>query len=146
MRNTLIVMGGIPASGKSYYSKVLSDGLNFKIHSSDELRKAYTGDYNRLFDTLHSNIVKDLRSGYNCIYDSTNCKRSKRKYIVKYFRKLIPDIKIILVSIEPNLELSYNRNMLRNSNTIVPEEVLYSMYHNYCKPDVSEGFDQIITI
>ena len=146
MRSTLIVMCGIPASGKSHYSKILSDIPDYKIHSSDELRKAYAGDSNRFFDTLHSNIIKDLRSGYNCIYDSTNCKRSKRKYIVKYFRKLIPDIKIILVSIIPNLELSYTRNKLRNSDEIVPNNVLCSMYHNYCIPEVSEGFDQIITI
>ena len=65
-RPILIVMVGIPASGKSYKAKELSELYNANIYSSDTYRKELLGDENcqdnneLVFNTLFNDIYYDL--------------------------------------------------------------------------------------
>ena len=94
----LIVMRGIPGSGKSTKAKELA-GSNGVIHSTDEVIEAQ-GDYNEFFKQMiaskdftplsraHStnikNLVKSLKDGLSpVILDNTNIKQNEAKAAVK---------------------------------------------------------------
>lgn len=94
----LIVMRGIPGSGKSTKAKELA-GSNGVIHSTDDVIEAQ-GDYNEFFKQMiaskdftplsraHStnikNLVKSLKDGLSpVILDNTNIKQNEAKAAVK---------------------------------------------------------------
>jgi len=60
--NKLIMMVGLPASGKSFVAEQLALKENATIHSSDSLRKELFGDVNvqdkngEVFQELHNRI------------------------------------------------------------------------------------------
>lgn len=67
----LIMLVGIPASGKSSYAR--QNYKDYKIYSSDELREKLFNDVNdqvhnnELFRYIHKNIIKDLKNGNNVV-------------------------------------------------------------------------------
>jgi predicted kinase len=94
----LIVMRGIPGSGKSTKAKQLV-GTNGVIHSTDDVIEAQ-GDYNEFFEKMfaskdfsplskaHStnlkNLINSLKSGVSpVILDNTNIKQNEAKAAVK---------------------------------------------------------------
>lgn len=94
----LIVMRGIPGSGKSTKAKELA-GSNGVIHSTDDVIEAQ-GDYNEFFKQMfaakdftplskaHStnikNLIKSLKDGVSpVILDNTNIKQNEPKAAVK---------------------------------------------------------------
>jgi predicted kinase len=94
----LIVMRGIPGSGKSTKSKQLA-GANGVIHSTDDVIEAQ-GDYNEFFEKMfaskdfsplskaHStnlkNLIESLKNGVSpVILDNTNIKQNEAKAAVK---------------------------------------------------------------
>lgn len=139
----LIVLCGIPASGKSTLAKELSE-KGYIIHSSDELRKKGVPEH-LVFNKLHSDIKQDLKSGFNCIYDATNLTKHKREKVVQWFKYFIgKDLSITCMYFEPNLHLSLERNNIRNKSEYVPVAIIKQMYHNFKTPSIIEGFDKII--
>jgi predicted kinase len=94
----LIVMRGIPGSGKSTKAKQLA-GANGVIHSTDDVIEAQ-GDYNEFFEKMfaskdfsplskaHStnlkNLIESLKNGVSpVILDNTNIKQNEAKAAVK---------------------------------------------------------------
>lgn len=82
----LIMMVGIPGSGKSREAKWISETNNdIKIFSSDEYRKKLLGNENDqtnnslVFDTIYSDIAKSLVNEEDCILDATNICYKDRK-------------------------------------------------------------------
>lgn len=82
----LIMMVGVPGSGKSYMAKWISEYNNgIKIFSSDEYRKKLLGNENDqtnnslVFDTIYSDIAKSLVNEESCIFDATNICYKDRK-------------------------------------------------------------------
>ena len=74
---TLIVMVGLPGSGKSTIAKQLAeDNPNTLIFSSDAYREKICGDENDqsnndlVFRTLHKDLREALLLGKNCIFDA----------------------------------------------------------------------------
>lgn len=75
----LIVVSGLPGTGKSFFCRKLVERLPFLILSSDTLRRIlfssprYTESENkRLFPTCHALIEELLRKGIPVIFDATN--------------------------------------------------------------------------
>lgn len=82
----LIMMVGVPGSGKSYIAKLISETKNnIKIFSSDEYRKKLLGDENDqtnnnlVFETIYKDIAKSLADEESCIFDATNICYKDRK-------------------------------------------------------------------
>ena len=105
-RPILIVMVGIPASGKSYKAKELSELYNANIYSSDTYRKELLGDENcqdnneLVFNTLFNDIYYDLCSGESCILDAANTTLKSRKKIFNRFGN-ISDMKTQMIVPDP---------------------------------------------
>jgi len=142
---TLIVMCGLPASGKSTQSKILSEKFNAKIHASDEIRKELniteeTKESNaEVFQLLHSRIKNDLKNGNNVIWDSTNINYKRRINFLKELGKIDCE-KICYFMATPYEDCVKYNNKRENG---VPEHVIKRMYKSIYIPQYFEGWDNI---
>ena len=95
-RPTLILLCGIPGSGKTTYAKKYIEEHDDTIHiSSDEIRKelwgdeAIQGDNNEVFLLMQSRTIEALNNGLSVIYDATNVTRKDRSYIIALCPKFV---------------------------------------------------------
>lgn len=141
----LIMLCGIPASGKSFYAKQLAEQYNANVYSSDELREELFGDVNEcnrneeLFKELKQRIKNSLLKSKNVIWDSTNISYKKRKSFIENLTK-IPCQKVCYLIATP-YEKCLEQNQLRERK--VPENVIERMYKSIYIPQYYEGWDEI---
>lgn len=143
--STLIMMIGLPASGKSSYAKKFENLNNFKIHSSDTVREELGADVKNqkmnktVFKTLHKRVIEDLKQGNNVIFDATNIHSNKR---IKFLEKLsdIDCYKTALVMIS-NYQSCLDVNNTRERQ--VPEYIIKRMCLQFEFPTYDEGWDEI---
>jgi hypothetical protein len=133
----LIVVSGLPGSGKSYFSRRLSERLPLPIIESDAMRRILAtrpdyspGESERLFRACHSLIGDLLRKGISVIFDATN--------LIEYHREQLYRIadssraKLILVRMEAPPELVQQR-MERRRNGDDPDDKSDADWHVYRK-------------
>lgn len=141
----LTIMVGIPASGKSYAAEKLSDMYGSKIYSSDAYRKMLLGDgaeqsNNALvFNTLFSDMKKDIENGCNCIFDATNTTIKSRKRVLDLFGD-IADVDAFVMTTD--VKECVTRDVLRER--YVGKDVIYKFLNSYQFPQMFEGFNNII--
>lgn len=142
-KNVLIVMCGLPASGKSTYAEWLAESGVFCSVCPDKIRGELYGDENiqgdgkRVFALAHARIEDLGRNKNNVVFDATNIDRKTRKDLVK---KMRPHFDIIICKwFSTPLLLCKLRNAKRERQ--VSEEVLDSMYERFRAPMIDEGFD-----
>lgn len=87
--NELIMLVGLPASGKSTWAKEYSETHpDYIVHSSDKLREEMYGDNyddadnSKVFEELHRRILEDLKM-HSVIYDATNLVKKRRVHFLK---------------------------------------------------------------
>jgi predicted kinase len=83
---TVIVMIGLPGSGKSHLAREIKRGFPAVILDSDALRQELFGlprhtknEHSRLFPAIHVLIARLLEQGYSLIIDATNLKEANRR-------------------------------------------------------------------
>lgn len=141
----LVMMVGLPASGKSTIAHNLAKENNYIIFNSDELREELYGDINdqthnhELFIELHKRIKTALKEGNNVIYDACNLS-SKRRVAFLQELKRIPCRKECIIAATP-----YEQCLRNNANRDrhVPDYVIERMYKSFDTPYYYEGFDRI---
>lgn len=142
-KNVLIVMCGLPASGKSTYSQWLAESGVFYRVCPDLIRKELYGDENiqgdgkEVFRIAHEEVKKLGSHNGNVVFDATNIDRKTRKDLVKKMRPYF-DIIICKWFSTPLLTCKL-RNAKRERQ--VPEEVLDRMWERFRVPMLDEGFD-----
>lgn len=110
----LIVVSGLPGSGKSYFSRRLAERIALPIIESDAMRQILSpkptysaSESERLFRACHVLIGDLLRGGVSIIFDATN--------LIEYHREQLYRIadnagaKLILVRMEAPPELVKQR-------------------------------------
>lgn len=144
-KNVLIVMCGLPASGKSTYSQWLEESGVFKRVCPDLIRKAFYGDENiqgdgkRVFETAYHDIKEYACLGENVVFDATNTNAKRRKELVKEMR---PYFGVIICKwFSTPLLTCKLRNAKRERQ--VPYEVIERMWENFQRPTLDEGFDLV---
>lgn len=141
----LILLCGIPGSGKSNYSLKIAKKHDVKIFSSDDLREELFGDVNnqdnnvKLFEELHKRIKCCLREGKSAIYDACNISYKRRMAFLAELKN-IPCEKICVLIATP-YEECLERNSKRDRH--VPEHVIERMYRQFNIPYWYEGWDDI---
>ena len=144
-KNVLIVLGGLPASGKSTYAEMLAESGIFQRVCPDLIRKALYGDENiqgdgkRVFGIAFHDIKEYGCLGENVVFDATNINADRRKKFVKEMRPYF-DI-IIFKWFHTPIDICLKRNLERWR--VVPEEVLWRMFDNFQEPTMEEGWDYI---
>ena len=142
-KNVLIVMCGLPASGKSTYTNWLAESGVFCAVCPDSIRGELYGDENiqgdgkQVFAIAHARL-KDLGKGKNnVVFDATNINCKRRIALVKEMRPYF-DI-IICKWFSTPIDICVQRNMARERQ--VPQEVIKRMLWNFENPTLAEGFD-----
>lgn len=141
----LYMFVGLPASGKSYYTRKLAKKTGASIHSSDDIRKELYGDEriqgdgNTVFNTLHSRIKEDLREGKSTIYDACNISYKKRMAFLQELNN-IPCKKVYIFVATPLVKCLEN-NAIRER--YVPVEVIRNMLKHFDTPSYFEGWNEI---
>ncbi len=140
-----IMLVGIPASGKSSYTKK-DEFKNYTIHSSDAIREELCGDVNdqtnndKVFRTLHSRVIESLKNGENTIYDATNISYKRRMAFLKTIEN-IPNVNKVCTFFATTYDECLTRNNARDRT--IDASVITKMYKNIYIPQYYEGWDYI---
>lgn len=117
----LIVVSGLPGTGKSYFCSQLAERLPVVILESDALRKALFSspsyslqESSRLFRVCHLLIEKLLKKGMSLIFDATNLSERNREHLYSIADRL--DVKLILVRVEAPPQVVYQRLKAREES------------------------------
>lgn len=143
----LIVLIGIPGSGKSTVAKALSKKHDAVIHSSDELRLEMFGSYDvqdrniELFEELNNRIKTSLLiDGQSVIADMTNLNYKNRRSLLNLVHKTLYIEKIAIV-VATTIDTCIKRDSERDRT--VGARVINRMVKQFCFPVYGEGFDKI---
>jgi predicted kinase len=148
----LVMLVGIPCSGKSTYVNKLRDYEYWKdavVLSTDnyieEQSKRLGMTYNEVFQDcideatrqLEMSFVRAKEEGKRIIWDQTNLSiKTRKKKLIK-----VPSIyKRTAVWFQVDLEEALKRNGTREGK-FIPESILKRMYHQFEVPTLEEGFD-----
>ena len=119
----LIVVSGLPGTGKSFFCRKLAEKLPFLILASDALRRVlfpspqYDEQENkRLFSACHVLIEELLRKGVPVIFDATNLLEHHREYLYRAAERA--GAKLMLVWVEAPPEVVRQRLLARERTTV----------------------------
>lgn len=141
---------GIPGSGKTTYSKELSERYSAKVISSDKVRQLYVGiDEKEVFPTVYKLCVEELKSGKNVILDATHITPKVRKRTFDALDAYGIAYDKVAIFVDTPVEECIRRVEIRNQNPeelFLPLEVISSYGQNIIPPNVDEGFMEIQVI
>lgn len=142
-RPRLILLCGIPGSGKTTYAKT-NAFKNDIILSSDSIRKEFYGDESiqknpvEVFTTMQKKAVEALNDGRTVWYDATNMTRKDRSCIINVCPKFA---KIECHIIWAPIEICITRDAARERT--VGKEVIDRMLKRFQAPYYDEGISKI---
>jgi predicted kinase len=138
----LIVVSGLPGTGKSYFCRRLSQRLAAVILESDHLRRTLflspgygAAESARLFRASHLLIERLLREGIPVIFDATNLSQYYREKLYRIAERL--GIKPVLVRVEAPPELVYQRLKERRADPGTNSDADWAVYQRM-KPRVEK--------
>ena len=135
----LILLAGLPGTGKSYYAQSIQDE-NCHIISSDETRFAITHDYRVILEDMKivydkmietANALLNNNENITVVLDSTFLDDKRRNY---FLDKIKGADYIQLVMLKANIDTILARNHKRQEEKWVPEDVILSMMERYKDP------------
>lgn len=162
VKPALILVSGLPGTGKSFFSRKLSERLPSVILESDTLRKilfpspSYTPrENNRLFTAIHSLVKELLKSGITVILDATNLIERNRENLYRIADNV--QAKLIIVKVEAPTDVVQQRLLERSINADSNESSdadwqIYEMmkpktqkiHRNYFRLDTSKDINPVI--
>ena len=151
--NKLVVLAGVPGSGKSYFSKTIKKVKSSHVYvvSSDQLRKEIAGTQSSLeHEDLMWAMFMSLAKTYALdkdgvvILDATHINTDLRVGRNKELKDLFDELILIVWDIDK--QTVCNQNLQREYP--IPPEALEKFFSNFQRPnEVDEAFfDKIITI
>jgi predicted kinase len=141
----LVVLAGLPGSGKSSYL----ERLGVACLSSDAMRRLLADDetdqsiHPQVFETLRYLLRQRLALGREVTYiDATNLTPEERHQYVAIGRAYGCEIEAVFFDVP--LDTCIERN--RRRGRIVPEDALRKMAAKLQPPKLEEGFTRITTV
>ena len=149
----LVILSGVPGSGKSYFSRKLrsTKGSHVYIISSDALRDAIMGNQQDLSnDTLMWKMYYELAKVYSAdpdglvVLDATHTSAKYRIESTKPIREYFDSVTLVLFN-RP-YEVIKKQNLERDWS--VPQDVLDKLYENFemITEQDKEFFDHIYVV
>ena len=148
----LIVLCGIPGSGKSTYANKISNelwnqGEKTAIISTDFIREYLFGNAscqlfgNKVFTEAYKQIEKYLDEGYCVIFDAMNLRPKDRHKLIEVAKNHNVD-NITAIHFSTPVEVCIERQLQRERQ--VPEKVIRSKQGSLVIPSINEGFDAVL--
>ena len=129
----LIVVSGLPGTGKSYFCNKLAERLPFAILESDALRKtlfplpSYSAkESSQLFRAIHLLVERLLEKGISLILDATNLSEQNREHLYSIADRL--NVKLVLVRVEAPPEVVRERLEKRLKNSGSESDADWAVY------------------
>jgi predicted kinase len=123
----LIVVSGLPGTGKSFFARKLAERLPFLILASDTLRKVLfpsphyeESENKRLFSACHVLIEELLMEGIPVIFDATNLLEHHREYLYRAAERA--NAKLIVVRVEAPTEVVRQRLLARKEANMTQDD------------------------
>ena len=161
----IILMCGMPASGKSTAAKKFTEWYNQNFnHSScivvsrDEIRfnflrrndidfdllkqydtTKYFSKENEVFNTFIQMIKNNISFGFNVIADATHINWRSRKKIITALQDIQNKVNIFVWVINTPLDVCLERNSFRTGITKVPKRSMLSLFNSKDIPSLSES-------
>jgi len=142
----LVVLVGIPGSGKSWYANNYLANDETEVLSSDALRKELLGDEtcqtnNELvFSTLYKRAKEFLLNGKNVVIDATNISMKDRRRTLSHFQGM--EIERIAIVFATPVDLCHKRDLERDRT--VGKDIINKFLCRFEIPMEYEGFDKVI--
>ena len=151
--NKLVVLSGVPGSGKSYFSKTLKKVKNNHVYvvSSDELRAIISGsqsnlDYEKLMWEMYYDLAKVYAKDKEgiVILDATHVSKELRVDANREVAELFDEVDLVMWNIDKQIVSNQN---LQREYPIPPQalEMFFSIFEPPCEED-EKFFDKIIVI
>lgn len=133
-RQKLLMLKGLPASGKTTYAKELEKQGWARVNK-DDLRKDFFPDYSfkNEKDVIYMedcDIIAELRLKQNVVVDDTNFNPRHQERLEKIAKDLDVDFEVLFI--DTPLEDCIKNNKKRANN--VPMEAILSMHRKYIAP------------
>jgi predicted kinase len=123
-KSKVIMVCGLPGSGKDFYIKSLS----LPVISLDEIRKELvikpTDEQGKVIQTAKQRAREYMRKGEDFIWNATNTTKRMRTELISFFSEYNSYIDIRFINKDINLVLEQNKN--RDSK--VPENIIIKLY------------------
>ena len=127
-RPFLIILSGLPGTGKSYFARQLNARIPSVVIGSDRTRKALITnptyskkEHSRVFAVCHKIVEDLLLEGYVTIFEATNLTAKSRLPLIKITEKLqVPSLCLVFTASENIIK---NRLTARSSGV---DEASYS--------------------
>ncbi|MCR5786222.1 MAG: ATP-binding protein [Acholeplasmatales bacterium] len=136
--NKLIILAGLPGTGKSYYEKNYIKEKHITI-SSDETRIKITGSYDKMcpdMSVVYNKMIEDtnalfLEGNKTIVLDSTFLDEKRRTYFLDNIKNA-DYIELVLLKV--SLDTVLERNHKRIKSKWVPEDVIREMATRFKRP------------
>lgn len=137
----ILILKGIPASGKSTYAKKLVDTGRYKRSNKDDLRAMIDNSHwnkknERFVLAIRDSFINEcIKNDINCIIDDTNFDNKHFKNIcdlARYANKNII-VKEVYFPIEVEEAIERNKKRIAEGTTLVTEKVIRDMYERWVK-------------
>lgn len=128
----VMLLVGIPGSGKSTYAKLYLD--RYERLSADDIRKELYGDAgnqgnpSQVFSVFFNRLKILLKENKDIVIDNTNCKKEHRDKLLKFIKETNTFYDVEYYFVDTSLKKSLDRNSQRSRK--VPEEIVYAMYRS----------------
>lgn len=129
----LIVVSGLPGTGKSYFCRRLAERLPAVILESDHLRRVLfpspsysVAESAHLFRVGHRLIERLLKKGIPLIFDATNLSERHREHLYSIAERL--GARLVLVRLEAPPQLVYERLRKRGAGSESSSDADWAVY------------------
>ncbi len=159
-RPEIIVMVGLPGSGKDYWIERYiqsNPGKDYHVVSSDAIIEAIAAaqgkTYSEVFDgaskqamrQMNSEAAQAIADRRNIIWNQTNMASTKRAKILSQLPKDYVKTAVV-VTTDPEVHEARLKARAESTGKNIPSNVIKNMRDNYVEPTREEGFDNIIHV
>lgn len=149
----LILMCGIPASGKSTTATILSACMNnAPIVSMDDIREHLFGTRkcqkqgDLVYNLAVNRVIRLFRDSDIVIFDATNRSARTRKQVIQDIQDCV-DCCVYCIFVNTPLDIALNRNLNRDESIQVLPVVICRMYETLQPPTNEEySYEKIFEI
>lgn len=141
MKQFIVLVGNI-GTGKTYYSKNNFPSKYLIVRPDD-----FPGDLDSKLGKMLNLIETGLVNNETIVVDGLNLEKSQRIQLL-YFVNKYPNYKRIILDFGPGNQNTLRRLTLERKFKTYDQwkEIFYENYSLYQKPDINEGYDEVIEI